>query len=291
MTIAATTIVVSNFKWDVSSSYSLLGADTLSLAMRDPADWNCRAGDAGTYPISLAAGGATLTITPQQDACGDRAYLLAGEWGRTDVGSLAPGPHGSSIFKPYGVTGLFNYTIPAGWEVTQECASCYTLAREADPSSMINLIADVLPTDSRPACRADSPAPPVVGTAAELANWLGTLPGLTVSAPKDVVIGSLSGVMVDLTLAPGSSSCPLGEGNGPGTTNSPPQGDEAVQTFTDAGTGSGLSLAVGTTARYALLDHGVGQTLLIDIQSADQAGWDAYLADAMHILVSFLFVR
>ena len=112
-----------------------------------------------------------------------------------------------------------------------------------------------------------------------LSDWLRTLPGLVVSAPTEVTIGGLRGIMVDLSMAPGWT----------------PTCDAGLYTFSlsgsDGGDWSNRLRLIGTgRARYILLDRGDGSALVVDIE-APAADWDAFLTDVQPVLDGLEFTR
>jgi hypothetical protein len=276
---------------DAISSKSLVGPGTLEFRVvsTSPAEWNCQLGDAGTYTFGLSTSGQNLTLTMVSDACAARAAVLAGDWIRTDMGNLAPGRHVSALFRPFGggSTGHFSYTVPAGWTDGYECESCLWLARTNDlNSSLIEVLSNVVPNSQNKSC-GDATAP-VAGTAAQMANWLATLPGLIVTTPTPITIGGFSGVVVDLSLTRGwTNPCETSQSG-----SSPPVHDALVHTFHDQGSQSqDRILQDRGQARYILLDLDGGQTLLIDLEAPDKATWDALVREGMPIVEGFQFIR
>jgi hypothetical protein len=99
-----------------------------------------------------------------------------------------------------------------------------------------------------------------------------------------VTIGGLEGFMVDLSVAPDwTHSCPYSDG-------------PMVSTFVDSKPGPGYDWNVGgqaagqsSNARYIFLEQPDGNSLLIDIEAASKAAWDAFLVEAMPVVDSFQF--
>jgi hypothetical protein len=228
-------------------------------------------------------------LTPLQDACGERAYRLSGAWGRSDIGTLVPGQHISHLFKPFGVTGQLSYTVPEGWMVVADCPSCYALAKQDSDTSSINLDSAVLLVSHGKTCT-DTGTAIVAGTPLAFAESLATVPGLVAGTPTPVTVGGLTGVMVDVSTLPGwSDLCSYSQGTDANGSPGPIEYSTSVSTFTDAATGSEFAVSPGGGARYVLLDHGVGQTLLIEISDAGATSWEAFLAEAMPVVNSFEF--
>ena len=164
--------------------------------------------------FSLSADGQRLTLTPVSDACADRATVLAGDWTRTDIGPLQPGRHEATDFRPfsYGTTGRLAYTVPAGWAGPDMKSGLFGLGRPSvSDTATITLISNAYASDQVVPCDTNAGAAGVGRTPEALSDWLRTLPGLVVSAPTDVTVGGLRGIMVDLSMAPGwTPTCDAG---------------------------------------------------------------------------------
>lgn len=263
-------------------------------------DAGCKPGDEGTYSFKLDASGTALTLTPISDACGPRAVALAGDWARvgcTDdqgwcLGDLASGSHQSNVFTPLVLPadwqydyGRFSYTVPDGWANIEDFPTHYRLAKQGAPdSTAIFLWADVVPHSQDASC--SRTAEPGVGrTASAITDWLTTLPGLVATTPTPVTVGGLSGFWLDLSVAADwTQTCPYSEGK------------PLVMTFVDSDVDSNpgpegfdWNVLAGGYARYFLLDLGDGRTLLIEIGASDKASWDAFVADAMPVIETFVF--
>jgi hypothetical protein len=287
--IAGATLTVPELKADVLSSISLVGPDRFELRVLGASgDWRCLIGDTGTYTTELSSDGLSLTLAPIQDACSARATILTGGWARTDMGKLAPGAHSSKLFKPFDdAGGHLSYTVGAGWEDSWECAYCLTLGKSTTSAtsagSLVSLLSNLVPTSLGPRC--DHAVAGVGPTAAGIAEWLRTLPDLVVTTPTPVTIGGLSGVTVDVSPAPASStsSCPfLLDGSGSITLTDPdaPRPEDVA-----------LSVSATGTSRYILLDRGDGRTLLIELQAQDKTTLDALVRDVTPVINTFEFVR
>ncbi len=270
---------------DVHNTASLVGPDRLELRMLDVGSqyWHCHVGDAGTYEFRLSLGGQRLTLTPVSDACTDRAAVLHGDWTRTDIGPLQPGRHQATDFRPfsYGTTGRLAYTVPDGWAGGPDMKNgLFGLGRPiGSDSATVTLISNAYASDQVVPCDTNAGAAGVGRTPDDLSNWLGTLPGLVVSAPTEVTIGGLRGIMVDLSMTPGWT----------------PTCDAGLYTFSfsgsDGGDWSNRLRLIGTgRARYILLDRGDGSSLVVDIE-APAADWDAFLKDVQPVLDGLEFTR
>lgn len=268
----------------------LLGATT---------DGGCRPRDEGTYSFTLDASGTALTLTPIADACGPRAAALAGDWAHVGcaddqgwcLGDLAPGTHRSVLFTPFVPAadwqfryGQVSYTVPAGWENTEDCPWCLYLGQRGAPENTgIYVWSEVAPHVQANQCTG-GPEPGVGRTAEAIVSWLTTLPGLVTTTPEPITIGGLTGRMVDLSVSPTwTATCPYAY--------SP--GLPLVSTFAGPEVSSGPDWNIQGEGRTRIiaLDLGDGRALVIDIEGQNQANYDALLPGAMDVVTSFTFDR
>jgi hypothetical protein len=280
--IGETTVTIWD-KTDLVSTVSIVGSGRIELrALTEGGpDWRCRIGDTGTYAFSHPSGDQLLTLTPVSDACANRATHLAGDWSRTDYGDLQPGRRDATRFRPFGSTaGRLTYTVSAGWVGIGMHAGLFALGRPSvSDRAAIRVISNAYPSDQEVSCSVNQGAAGVGRTPAAMAAWLTTLPGLVVSTPTQATVGGLSGIVVDLSVAPGwTTTC-----------------DAGLYTFSyggsdDAGWSNRLALQGTDLARYFLLDPGDGSTLVVAIE-AQEADWNAFIADAMPVVQSFEFTR
>jgi hypothetical protein len=268
---------------DVHSSAILVGPGRLELRMLDVAEyWDCQVGDTGTYTFGLSSDRQRLTLTPLGDACADRATVLSGDWSRTDLGVLQPGRHDATRFRPFafGATGRLTYTVPTGWVGTSMNDGLFVLGKPGIvDNAEVSLISNAYASDQVAPCSENRGAAGIGRTPAALAEWLRTIPGLSVSTPVPTTIGGLSGLMVDLAVAPGQ-----GPACAPGLYTFSLSGSD------DGGWSSRLSLSGTERARYVLLDRGDGTSLVIEIH-APSSDWDAFLADADVVVNGLQFTR
>jgi hypothetical protein len=273
------TVTITELRDEILNSVALDRAGGLQVRLLSAAfDWTCRIGDVGEYGVRLSPGGETMTLTPLNDACRERAAILVGRWDRTDIGPLLAGNHVSKLFRPFGTSGQLSYAVPTGWEETDECAGCFRLYKSKDPSGLsISLMADVAPTTEGPLCR-DMVAG-AGSTPAGIATWLASIQNLKVSKPTPISVGGLSGVSVDLSVrSDAATKCAyLADGNGDVALADP----DGLATLSVPGTGRD---------RYLLLDRGDGRMLAIIIES-EGAAWTAAVAEAMNIVQTFEFAR
>jgi hypothetical protein len=280
--IDPTTITIYEWHGDIRNSASLVGTDRLDLRLIDnpvvqwgggPRKvWPCDVGDAGTYSYRLSSGDRHLTLTAVDDACPERATILAGDWIRTDLGDITPGRHVAQVFRPFGggTSGQFSYSVPTGWAESQEDAGGLSLwmpAVAGVPS--IGVFSNVVPLSNSPdAGCAASPAD-VQRTPAAIAAWLATR--VVVTTPTPITIGGLSGVMVDASADPSLVTCP--------------------DLFFDFTYQAAAAISGEHRARYFILDRGDGQILLISIDTSAEGTWDGAIANAMPVVQSFEFIR
>lgn len=268
---------------DVHSSAMLVGPGRLELRMLDVGtDWHCHVGDIGTYTFGLSSDRQRLTLTPLSDVCAERATVLAGDWSRTDLGVLQPGRHDATRFRPFafGTTGRLTYTVPAGWIGTSMNDGLFVLGKPGIvDDAEVSLISNAYASDQVAPCSENRGAAGIGRTPAALAEWLRTIPGLTVSTPVPTTVGGLSGLVVDLAVAPDRApAC------GPGLYTFALSGSD------DAGWSDRLSLSGTERARYVLLDRGDGTSLVIEIH-APSSDWDGFLASADVVVNGLEFTR
>lgn len=282
-----------------ASTAVLIGPSQIRLRLATT-DGGCQPQDEGTYDFTLSPDSTVLTLTPVADQCQPRTAALAGDWIRAAcpepnqqawcLGNLAPGTHVSTQFTPlvppingqdsYSY-GALSYTVPTGWANMDDDNIGYVLARQDAPvNTGIWVWSDVVPHSQADMC-SSTPEPGVGRDSAAFAAWLTTLPGLITTAPVPVTISGLSGLMVDLSVAPTwTASCPYAY----------TAGLPLVSTYSSP-TAGGVDWNIqgeGRT-RIILLDIGDGRALLIDIEAQNKADYDALLPEAMQVVNSFVF--
>jgi hypothetical protein len=289
----------------VFSNAAQISANGLRFTIAEPLP--CAWGDVGTYTFTLSPSGRGLTLEAVADACAARSAAISGDWVRTNcpglrgapyglcLGDLDAGGHVSTAFEPFApldetflLYGRFAYTVPEGWANTEDSPITYVLQPlDAPESARISLSTYVIPHSQSEPC-ADAVEPGIGRTPSAIADWLTTLPGLVVTTPAPITVGELSGVMLDLSVAPGwTLTCPSS------------QGGPLVSTFTDANLGAEYlpfagperSVAGNERARYILLDLGDDRAMLIDVQAPDELTWDSLVLEAMPVIETFEFMR
>ena len=129
-------------------------------------------------------------------------------FGGTCLGELAAGTYRTTTFEP-GLT----YTVPVDWTNYQDLRGDVAFvppggdwnAVDSDSSDYLGVFTRLA---AAPGPCANGPS--AIRTPAAFARWLARNPGLTVSGPKQVTVGGLSGYVADLRMRPGwKTTCPF----------------------------------------------------------------------------------
>jgi hypothetical protein len=180
---------------------------TLAVAIRAPSpkDFDAALPAADAIVRSLEVSAVPVQeITAVSVQCG-------GAFGGTCLGEVPAGTHTTRSFKP-----ALTYTIPVGWTNFNDAEGNFGLvppggdwqAIDAGKSDYLGVFQRIAPTGSR--C-GNNAAP--VRSAAAYSRWLLHKPGLSVTGPKPVRIGGLSGIVADLRIRPGwTGTCPWSHG-------------------------------------------------------------------------------
>jgi hypothetical protein len=287
-----------------SSAITVAGPDTLTVTATVDTR-GCAVGAVGTYRWSLDGKGTVLILTAiGPDACSEREAALAGDWVRADLTpagpdgpALEPGTHATAAFDPFarpGVSGQLSYTVPVGWNVTEDGSATFVLHHIADaPQGGLPVDAFVaVLTQPRMAAEADAgvacgpvgAAPGVGGGIDELVAAIWARPGVVSTPPTAVTIGGFEGQILDLRLAPSwTGGCRAPEGPIVG-----------VSILVQAGSEPGPVVGIGPDhpVRLILLDLADGRTVAVSIFSPDASppsSFEAQVADVMPIIESFEF--
>jgi hypothetical protein len=282
---------------DLSSSASLTGPSEISFQLLSDGA-GCARGAIGTYAFALSPGGGFLTLTLEADACSARSQAVSGDWERSDCpnqsawclgDSIEAGSHASAVFNPFLTFdawtfqyGRLSYEVPDGWGNPEEDRAEYVIARtDLGEDASIWLLSDETAHAQGPGCPENTIDASVGRKPDQLASWLRSLPGLTVTAPAPVSVGGLSGLTLDVSLKSSwTKACP-GGGSGP-----------SIQLFADSdGKEHDVSVHGGVPLRILLLDLGDGRSLVIFFNAKDKATFDALLPEATSIINSFQFTR
>lgn len=146
--------------------------------------------------------GATLD-RPEQSV----ASACPNPHGGVCLGSLEAGTHSTTSFEPN-----LSYTVPEGWTNGEDLPGHVLLSRTDDPEegawggSYLGVYQNV-----RAAALCGEEAQSEVGaSAADLAAWYRTVPGLEIVGDARVSVGGLSGIALDFRVRDGwTSPCPL----------------------------------------------------------------------------------
>jgi hypothetical protein len=293
MVIGPTGVRIWAFKADIMSAWSVADGQltvrlVASQGVLNLGHWDCRTGQEGTYSASVPGKGETLTLVAVADACATRAAILAGAWTRSRCDAsddrcneLAAGRHQSTVALPGDLPASpaiasYSYAVPTGW--TSELLGDGTLFRLADGMG-INLRFDLAPRSHAAGCP-EIAAPGKGTSAAAIAAWLRTVPGITTTTPTAVMIGGYAGVMLDLSDDTSSTDPCRSPGIAP-----------QIFVFMHPGLPSLLPSFSGPAyrSRYVILDLPGGHNLLIDITMPDQATFAGFLSSAMPIIDSLQF--
>jgi hypothetical protein len=279
----------------LESNASPVGDGKLRLESKAALD-GCNKGDVGTYSWSLNPSGRILTITEDQDACPTRAGAVAGEWWLMDcplsddncLGAVDAGTYKSQFITPRVDPGgtwnpLFGgvtYTVPNGWANAADWPESFDLVpvSELPPVDPENRSRSIVLNTQPSAMSQDKPCSDTVQlgvtrTVDALVTWVGTVPGLVTTTPHAITIDGHPGQWLDIRIDPAwTKTC-----GGPVTT--------PIVTYMMPGTG-----IIGTEReRLILLDLGDGDVLQILVWTKDQAGFDAFVPQAMPVIESFKF--
>jgi predicted Ser/Thr protein kinase len=178
---------------------------TLAVVVRSPSpkEFNAALPSAEAVVSSLE-----VSAVPVQEITALSTQCI-GPFGGTCLGEVPAGTHTTRSFKP-----ALTYTIPVGWTNFNDHEGNFGLvppggdwenkALNNGKTDRLAVMQRIAPTGSR--C-GDDAGP--VRSAAEFARWLENDPALSVSGPKPVTVGGLSGFVVDLRVRPGwTKTCP-----------------------------------------------------------------------------------
>ncbi len=135
------------------------------------------------------------------------AFTCPNPHGGVCLGPLDAGTYSTSSFEP-----KFSYTVPAGWANGEDLPGNVLLSRSDDPEEGIwgRSYIGVYQNVRAPALCAEEAQRGVGTSAAELAAWYRTVPGLQVLRDAPVTVGGLSGIALDLRVSDKwRSPCPL----------------------------------------------------------------------------------
>jgi hypothetical protein len=150
-----------------------------------------------------APSGATLD-RPDQSA----PLICPNPHGGVCLGTLDAGTYETTSFEP-----KLSYTVPQGWSNEEDLPGNVLLQRAADSQegdwggSYVGIYQNV----HAPALCSEEAQPGVGASAAELAAWYRTVPGLEIVTEAPASLGGLSGIALDFRVSDDwKSTCPLG---------------------------------------------------------------------------------
>lgn len=132
-------------------------------------------------------------------------------YGGECLGDLKPGTYRTQVFQP-----AIRYRVGSGWVNAEDLPGNFQLYRGTDPQegftggSYVGIYTGVrVPKGCQEAWE-----PRVGDSPDELLQWYVDHPGLVVTNQRQVTVGGLPGVSIDLALTPGyRRTCPWSEGN------------------------------------------------------------------------------
>jgi hypothetical protein len=292
----------------MSSSAAVIAADRLTLATTTGGN-TCQIGDVGTYRYQLSPGKKRLTLTVDADPCADRITATQGTWVRSEC-DTGPGIAGGD-WDCYGpleagtyksrevnlrfdisggevapiVYGALTLTVPDGWTHVADNATRFWMM----PTSQYGRIHDGVALDGlyvygHPQAAshvAGCPYEPQAGvglTPSQIVTFIASVPAFHATAPKPITINGRSGLWTDIKLASSwTKLCDWSEGR-------------PASSILYANTGlSGVDTR--NSERLIVLDIGHGDAAAIEIFAADSNRFDAFVAEAMPIVESFVFAE
>ncbi len=170
--------------------------------------------DVRTWPRALDAkeiAAATIIATPDgvtlDPPASSAPQTCPNPHGGTCIGPLDAGSHRTTTFHP-----ALEYMVPEGWANGEDLPGNALISRVADPQDDVwgGSYIGVYQNVRAPSLCAEEAQPGVGTSAAELAAWYRTLPGLEIVQDTPVSVGGLSGVALDFRVSGGwKSPCPL----------------------------------------------------------------------------------
>jgi len=178
----------------------------------------CQAAASAPPSVPLASQNASVSESPSAEAIPSATVSTIAPpacpvpfRGGTCLGVLPAGTYGTTTFTP-----TFAYTVPdGGWANWEDRTWMFLLlapgeslaGTEPDTSEFVGVFRGVRAA----AAGCDEVDAPGVGHSAQaLVDWYASQPGLVVTEPQPTSVGGLSGLMIDLDLAPGwTEMCPF----------------------------------------------------------------------------------
>jgi hypothetical protein len=194
-----------------------------------------------------------------------------------------PGRTGSldaGVYSAIVASGTLTFTLPAGWASEGRIANAFSMtAPGSAPDDIINVNGDQRRAALDKDCT-EAPEPGVGSTAADLLASFQADDQLAVSDPVAVSLPGMTGVWVDIRLADGATrTCPFSNGG------------VSVPLVVDtvAGEGPFWGVGKGEIERLYLLDAATGHNIVMIVDSAKGATFDALTAAAQPVFDSMVF--
>lgn len=179
-------------------------ADSFEGTVADVRTWSRALDPQEVTAAALIAAPDGVTLDrPEQSA----ALACPNPHGGVCLGSLDAGTYSTTSFEP-----KLSYTVPEGWANGEDLPGNVLLSRIDDPEEGIwgGSYIGVYQNVRAPASCGEEAQPGVGTSAAELAAWYRTVPGLEIVGDAPVSVGGLSGIALDFRVSEGwRSPCPL----------------------------------------------------------------------------------
>ena len=274
----------------------IISANAETIELRLVGDLlDCLDGDVGHYRWSLTPGATTLTLTADDDTCAARAAAFEGKWthtacklvGRDCIGIVEAGTYSTNRWNPYGefTYGQATFTLPDGWAVTYDSqaalfiGSAEDYAASADPlpwglrswADVAAAAPDSYDCDTRQPT--DQPDPTVGLSAADIAEWMVSLPTLTATR-STMTISGMQAEVVDAEVADGAEICEWGI--------------VLIVSRTSKPDPFNYGIVAGQHMRIILIDVLPERTIAIFVDDAGHPGFEALEEAVMPIVESFV---
>lgn len=168
----------------------------------------CGAGSGPSSSVAASAPGTTASPSPTELPLAmprptDQPTDGTCESGVSCLGLLGPGTHSTRVFTP-----RLTFTLPSGgWENISDEVGIFQLLSTTAPGDVIAFF-----RNPRPVNPDKNPALGVAATAEAYAAWLASNDQLAVTPAREVTIGGLKGLVLDIRVAPTATardpSCP-----------------------------------------------------------------------------------
>jgi hypothetical protein len=191
----------------------------------------------------------------------------------TPPAGLPPGEYTTAAFKP-----PVTYTLPEGWLIAGDSPDYFALQPVTSDLIGIHVFRSPLAASQALDCPIAA-APGVGAAAADLVDWIGGLPGLTVGDPVTVSRGGLVGFQLDVAIIEGwALSCPFANGL------------PTVPLFVSPTDPDFRWVVAGSERlRLDILDVPGNGTIVVDIDAFDGSLMDALLPAASPIVEGLRF--